>query len=170
VNSSFFLGAGPADQMQHTFGVTFQPPLVRPLLNPYNIAVNEGDSAQSGDTTSFVEAKLEVYRALLVIASGIQMAGPKLTPQTFRDGLQGTTFPNPMTQTHAGFVQFKAKTYSMTKDGAEWYWGARDRGPFTDSDGHPGTVCYLNDFKRYELGSWPKGDAPFFAGPCRNSP
>ncbi len=170
VNSSFFLGAAPTDQMQHLFGVTFQPPLVRPLLNPYNIAVHEGNPAQGGDTTSFVEAKLEIYRALLVIASGIQMAGPKLTPKTFQQGLEKTTFPNPDTETHAGHVGFKPNTYSMTDDGAEWYWSTTARGPFTDSDSHPGTVCYLNDFRRYTLGNWPTGKGPFFTGTCKSSP
>lgn len=169
VNSSFFLGAGPSTQMAHTFGLTFQPPIVSPLLNPYNVALAEGDPTQAPDTASTGEAKLEVYRALLVLASGIQMAGPNLTPETFRDGLRKTSFPNPITETHAGFVGFKPDGYSMTKDGAEWWWSTRDKGPFTDSS-NSGTVCYLNSLKRYELGSWPAGDAPFFAGPCDNGP
>jgi hypothetical protein len=166
VNSSFLLGAGPADQLQHTFGITFQPRMVNPLLNPYNVALAEGDPSQTPDTATTGEAKLEVYRALLLLASGIQMAGPHLTAQTFRDGLRTTVFPNPVTQTHAGFVGFASDGYSMTKDGAEWWWSNRDKGPFSDSAAHRGTVCYLNGGRRYELGGWPRGDAPFFSGRC----
>jgi hypothetical protein len=166
VNSSFILGQGPASQLQHTFGVTFQPRMVSPLLNPYNVAVQEGDPSVTPDTATTGEAKLEVYRALLVLASGIQMAGPHLTVESFRDGLRKAAFPNPITATHAGFVDFKPDGYSMTKDGAEWWYSTSARGPFSDSGAHPGTACYLNGGRRYELGSWPRGDAPFFAGTC----
>ena len=166
VNSSFTLGAGPPSQMAHTFGVTFQPPIVNPLQNPYTVALTEGDPKQTPDTTSSVEAKLEVYRALLLIASGIQMAGPNLTPETFRDGLRRAAFPNPITELHAGAVGFKPNGTSMTKDGAEWWWSTSAPGPFSDSGAHRGTVCYLNGRRRFELGGWPKGDAPFFSGAC----
>jgi hypothetical protein len=166
VNSSFTLGAGPNSQMQHTLGVTFQPRMVNPLLNPYNVAVQEGDPSVTPDTASTGEAKLEVYRALLVLASGIQMAGPNLTVESFRDGLRGTVFPNPITQTHAGAVGFRPDGYSMTKDGAEWYYDVNARGPFADSGAKPGTVCYLDGGARYELGGWPVGDAPFFGPTC----
>lgn len=166
VNSSFTLAVAPPDQMKHTFGVTFNPRIVKPLLNPYNVAVQEGDPSIAPDQTASVEASLEVYRALLVLASGIQMAGPKLTPETFRDGLRNTVFPNPITITRAGFVGFRPNGYSMTKDGAEWFWSPNARSPFTDGAARAGSVCYLDGGKRYELGGWPKGDAPFFTDPC----
>lgn len=166
VNSSFTLGVSPPDQLRRTFGITFNPRIIPPLLNPYNVAVQEGDPSQAPDTTASVEAKLEVYRALLVLASGIQMAGPKLTVETFRDGLRNTVFPNPITATRAGAVGLRPNGFSLTKDAAEWWWSTSARGPFTDSAAKPGTVCYLNGGNRYELGSWPKGDAPFFSGTC----
>ena len=167
VNSSFVLGAGPADQMQHTFGVTFQPRMVSPLQNPYNVALQEGDPSQSPDTTSLVEAELEIYRALLLLASGIQMAGPHLTVTSFRDGLRNAKFPNPITSIHEGAVDMQPGGYSMTADGAEWWYSTRDSGPFSDSGSHPGTVCYLNRGQRYVLGGWPRGPAPFFKqGTC----
>ena len=166
VDSSFTLSAAPADQLAHTMGVTFQPRIIKPLENPYNVALAEGDPSQTPDTASTGEAKLEVYRALLLIASGIQMAGPHLTVESFRDGLRDTKFPNPITSTHAGAVDMKADGYSLTADGAEWYYGTTATGPFSDSAGHPGTVCYLNGGRRYRLGEWPTGDAPFFSSTC----
>jgi len=167
VNSSFVLGAGPADQLAHTFGVTFQPRMVSPLQNPYNVALQEGDPTQGPDTTSLVEAELEIYRALLVLASGIQMAGPHLTVQTFRDHLRDTHFPNPLTSVQEGAVDVSSDGYSETADGAEWWYSTQDNGPFSDSSSHPGTVCYLNHGRRYALGSWPHGSAPFFKpGTC----
>ncbi len=166
VNSSFVLGAGPPSQMQHTFGLTFQPRMVNPLLNPYNVALAEGDPSQAPDTATTGEAKLEVYRALLLIASGIQMAGPNLTVDSFRDGLRNTVFPNPITVTHAGAVDVKPDGYSLTADGAEWFYSTTAKGPFSDSGAHPGTACYLFGGERHRLGDWPKGDAPFFSSTC----
>ena len=167
VNSSFILGQGPDDQMAHTFGLTFQPQMVGPLLNPYNIALQEGDPSVGPDTTTLVEAELEIYRGLLLLASGIQMAGPKLTPTTFRDGLRRTHFPNPITKTHAGFVGFPSNGYSMTDDAAEWWFSTTDNGPFSDSSSNPGTVCYVEKGIRRTIGDFPHGGAdPFFTGPC----
>ena len=166
VNSSFTLGAGPPGQMQNTFGITFHPRIVNPLLNPYNVAVQEGDPNVAPDTASTGEAKLEVYRALLLLASGIQMAGPDLNVQTFRDGLRRAAFPNPFFRTMAGAVDVRPNGYSLTADAAEWYFDPQARGPFTDSGAKAGTVCYLFGGKRRALGAWPKGDAPFFTGPC----
>jgi hypothetical protein len=165
VNSSFTLGAGPPSQMQNTFGITWHPRIVNPLLNPYNVAVQEGDPSVTPDTASTGEAKLEVYRALLVLASGIQMAGPNLTVQTFRDGLRRTAFPNPFYRTMAGAVDVRPDGYSLTADSAEWYFDTEARGPFADSS-KPGTVCYIDGGARRVLGRWPTGDKPFFTGPC----
>jgi hypothetical protein len=166
VNSSFILGAGPASQMQNTFGITFHPRIVKPLINPYNVAVQEGDPSVTPDTATTGEAKLEVYRALLLIASGIQMAGPNLTVQSFRDGLRRTAFPNPFHRTMAGAVDVRPNGYSLTADAAEWYFDTQAVGPFADSAAKPGTVCYLDGGKRRTLGAWPKGEAPFFTGRC----
>jgi hypothetical protein len=166
VNSSFILGQGPNSQMRHTFGITFQPRMISPLENPYNVALQEGDPSQGPDTTTLVEAELEIYRALLLLASGIQMAGPKLTVDSFRDGLRSTRFPNPITSTHAGAVDVRPDGYSLTADAAEWWFSTTARGPFSDSGSHPGTVCYLYGGARRTLGAWPRGPAPFFRGPC----
>lgn len=166
INSSFILGAGPPGQMQNTFGITFHPRLVKPLLNPYNRAVQEGDPSVAPDTATTGEAKLEVYRALLLLASGIQMAGPRLTVETFRDGLRRTRFPNPFHETLAGAVDVRPMGYSLTADAAEWYFDNNARGPFTDSGAKSGTVCYIDGGKRRTLGNWPRGDAPFFTGRC----
>ncbi|HVT20328.1 MAG TPA: hypothetical protein VHE57_02915 [Mycobacteriales bacterium] len=166
VDSSFILGADLGTQLQHTFGITFQPRIVPPLENPYNIALQEGDPSQAPDTTVLVEGEEEVYRALLLIASGVQMAGPHLTPQSFAAGLEKTRFPNPITSTHAGAVGFHDNGYSMTDDGAEWWYDVNAVGPFSDSASHRGTVCYLSGGRRYTLGNWPRGPAPFFKGRC----
>jgi hypothetical protein len=140
--------------------------MIKPLTNPYNVAVQEGDPAAGTDTATTGEAKLEVYRALLLLASGIQMAGPRLTVETFRDGLRNTVFPNPVTPANAGDVDVKPDGYSLTADGTEWWWSNDDPGPFSDSAAHAGTVCYVDKGRRHKLGGWPKGPGTLFQGPC----
>jgi hypothetical protein len=167
IDSSFILGYDLNTQLSHTFGITFHPRIVPPLENPYNVALQEGDPSQNPDTTVLVEGELEVYRALLLLASGIQMAGPHLTPRTFAAGLRKTTFPNPITAAHAGAVGFHLDGHSMTSDAAEWWFDTQAVGPFSDSNAHRGTVCYLDGGRRYSLGHWPRGPAPFFkSGSC----
>jgi hypothetical protein len=166
VTSSFILSGAPDSQLENTFGVTFHPRIINPLLNPYNVAVQEGDPSAVRDTATTGEAKLEVYRALLLIASGVQMAGPHLTPATFRDGLRNARFPNPFHVTMAGAVDVRPDGYSLTADGAEWFYSTTAYGPFADSRAKAGAVCYLNGGRRYRLGAWPRGNAPFFSGSC----
>jgi hypothetical protein len=166
VDSSFILGYDLDTQLSHTFGITFHPRIVKPLENPYNVALLEGDPSQPPDITVLVEGNLEIYRALLLLASGIQMAGPKLTPQTFEAGLRRAVFPNPITAAHAGAVGFQLDGHSMTTDAAEWWFDVDALGPFGDSRAHRGTVCYIDGGRRHSLGEWPRGPAPFFHAPC----
>jgi len=103
----------------------------------------------------------------LVIASGIQMAGPDLNPTTFRDGLRRTHFPNPQTSIRAGDVGYPSDGYSETDDAAEWWFSTTAIGPFSDSSSHPGTVCYVDGGLRRRIGQYPhNAPDPFFSGPC----
>ena len=103
------------------------------------------------------------YRMLLVMASGIQMAGPKLTPETFARGLQAAGFPNPATPLVAGRAGFQTGDASMTDDANEFWWSETDRSPYGDATG---TICYVDGGARRSAGTWPAGDDPFFRGPC----
>jgi hypothetical protein len=109
----------------------------------------------------------EVYRDLLLIMSGLQMAGPHLTPQSFGAGLERAAFPNPDTPIFAGHVGFAGATYSMTIDGAEFWYSASDASPYTPSSG--GAICYVGGGVRHSAGHWPQGGDPFFQEPCRGT-
>jgi hypothetical protein len=101
---------------------------------------------------------------MLLLASGIQMAGPNLTPRSFEHGLQTTTFPNPDNPNMEGKVGFLGDSYAMTVDGAEWWWSAASRSPYAGSS--VGSICYVQGGARHELGGWPAGGDPFFRLPC----
>ncbi|MBK5306436.1 MAG: hypothetical protein JJD92_07090 [Frankiaceae bacterium] len=168
INTSFVLGASPSDQLANTFGLTFQPRQVLPALEPYNQAVQEGDpSIAPVTTTNDVQNRQEIYRPLLMLAAGIQLAGPRLTVESFRDGLRKANFPNPVTESRAGAVDVPSDGWSMTSDAAEWWWSNTATGPFADSSSRPGTICYVDGGNRRKVGGWPTGRPdPFFTGTC----
>jgi hypothetical protein len=106
----------------------------------------------------------DVYWMLLSLASGIQMAGPNLTPSTFQHALQQTHFPNPYSPQMEGAVGFDGGSYAMTTDAALTWWSDSAAGPYPD--GGTGTWCYVAHGRRYSLADWPSGPPGFFQGPC----
>ena len=161
------LAAAPAEQLQRLFGLTFAPRQINPLLEPYNAAFQEGDPAMGPKTASTDYSNFtQVYRPLLMLVSGLQMAGPNLTPQTFLEGLRKTKFPNPITSTHAGAVGVPPDGYTFTADAAQWWWSNTAKGPYSDDAAGKGAICYLDGGARYDLGTWPQAEPSYFAGEC----
>lgn len=115
-----------------------------------------------------------LYDELLVLAAGIQAAGPALTPETFAAGLMTTPFPN----TGAGAapywqpsVGFGLGDHGFYNDYALAWWN--DAAEYQGLNRAPGTVqgswCYLGRGSRYNVGHYPAdADSRFFAEqPCR---
>jgi hypothetical protein len=157
-------GPGPA-HLSHTFGITFQPRQVVPEQTPANWALQEAapSSADTQDGLSIYNRNAQ-YRSLLLIASGIQLAGPVLTPGSFERGLQAAHFPNPGHPIMAGTVGFEGGSHAMTRDAAEFWWDVDDAGPYADDA--PGTLCYVDAGKRRSAGSWARQGDPYFAPSC----
>src|SRR4029077_7121012 len=118
----------PADQIIHLFGLS---------MEPMNRLFSDHPSTWAAPTTPYTSDVSEeerdwMYHELLLLASGIQMAGPNLNANTFANGLRGARFPNPDTGIKAGHVGFNAGNHSMTIDAAEWYWSESNPGPYPD--------------------------------------
>jgi len=161
------LAAAPASETRGLFGITFAPRQINPLLEPYNQALEEGDPTLGPQTKSTDYSNFtQVYRPLLLLASGLQMAGPHLTPQTFLAGLRKARFPNPITSTHAGAVGIPQDGYSFTDDAAEWWWSNTARGPYSDDAAGKGAICYVDGGARHDLGTWPHIAPKVFINPC----
>lgn len=109
----------------------------------------------------------QTYRMMLLLASGIQMAGPELTPETFERGLQRAQFPNPTHPNRQGRVGFEGGSHAMMQDVVGFWWSFDVAPP--DSQTAP-APCYLNDARRYQLGEIPARRRPFFAGRCDTGP
>jgi hypothetical protein len=163
-----------ATQRQTIMGLTLQAPM-RPYENdPSYLAMKEVDpsidyNANLGTVSQFWTQ----YHALLVLASGMQMAGPNLTPENFERALQRTDFPYPAVDpTVSGDVGFKGD-HSMTDDAAEFWWSETTPSPIgAGSDGSSGTICYTRNSARVVpgTGTWPKDGDPFLNGPCFRGP
>ncbi|GAA0611142.1 MULTISPECIES: ABC transporter substrate-binding protein [Sporichthya] len=90
------------------------------------------------------------YYFLYQLATGLQMAGPNLTPQTFSDGLRaypGGTGP-------AGTWSYPKNTWAPYRDAREIWWDPEAVSVYNGAKG-----AYRSDNKRYKPGKWPKGPA-----------
>src|SRR5205823_4261751 len=105
-------------QQSHMFGMTVIPKQQSPANDPPWWAAREVDPTfkvnayYPGQAVPAQGVALEnmyfqiEYRVLLLLASGIQMAGPRLTPAAFAAGLHRAVFPNPPTPLFAGRAGF----------------------------------------------------------------
>lgn len=134
-----------------------------PGAQAWQIGGGKGQPPSSGWGNAF-------YRPLALLAAGIQMAGPNLTPQAFRAGLEQTTFPNPgagsapLYQASVGFTDGDA---TFADDYAIAWWDERVQDPDTAA-GERGGYCYYGRGRRFRLGGWPRNLRLFTPGtPCR---
>jgi hypothetical protein len=105
------------------------------------------------------------YQAMLLLASGIQLAGPILTPQRFKQGLMEAQFPNPkagQAPYYQATVGFDETSHTMVEDyGLIWF----SRTSTSPDTGNPGTRCYLNRGQRWGLDRWdPTPPEGFYPG------
>jgi hypothetical protein len=98
---------------------------------------------------------------------GLSLAGPNLTPETFRDGM----FAFPKSPPNGGITKplmsfgrqlWTWDDYNLFDDSSEIWWDPSTSGP--DEFNHPGTGMYqwVNGGKRYLPGGLPKGAFPAF--------
>jgi hypothetical protein len=91
-----------------------------------------------------------LYYFMYLVATGIQMAGPDLTPQTFAAGMRaypGGTGP-------AGTWGYPKGQYSPYRDAREIWWDPNQISAFNNAPGR-----YASTNQRYKQGSWPVGPA-----------
>ena len=153
-------GAGSPPQLAHTFGLRFDNKILPPADRPVQWAVKESNPTLDTGNGDY----LYLYAPLLIIASGIQMAGPRLTPKTFAEGLARTRFPNPGVGVAPYFqahVSLGPHDHSFYDDAAFVWW---DGSQTSYEDGLRGKFCQAPG--RYKPGQIPRGDPPVFKGVC----
>lgn len=145
----------PVTQTRHLLGLgTANKP-----LQPADDAA-QAICQQQGCISRRRDILLGYYQPLLLLASGIQAAGPRLTPESFAAGLRSLAFPNPSLEGTrlfgVGRVGFGDQSRSMMRDFGAFAWdlGATTRIPA--SRGRTGASCLLLRGARWQLGSWPR--------------
>lgn len=156
----------PATEMQGAFGITITPRQINPLHEPWWWAESEVNPGATNSGTDYINwNNLLDYHDLLLLASGLQMAGPDLTPTNFTRGLQRAQFPNPYPEPNMeGRVGFAGGSHSMTTDAAVWWWSTTARSPYSDESA--GAICYYDHGSRFLSGQWPSVAGDPFTGPC----
>jgi len=143
---------------------------------PYWLAEREGDPTFPATDFNFDIG----YWNLLLLVSGIQMAGPNLTPKTFEQALQRTQFPNPGCggpPVYQACVGFAGGSHSMIKDFTLVWWNPNENGVEYTGPNFRGTrgtavqplggLCFVDQGLRYRRGQWPAGPPGFRDLPCR---
>lgn len=166
VENAFQPGNASPEQSQNVLGVSFRDKLLPRQNMPWYWAVKEGDP-QADPSGGLYYPMMARYHQLLQLASGIQLAGPELTPEAFEQGLQQADFPNPGAggpPAYQAAVDYSGR-HTPSDSAMLWYYSPRDSGIV--DPGVPGAVCYVNDGTRYRVGGFPAGPQPFFEDPCR---
>jgi hypothetical protein len=154
------------EQAAHVIGVSWRDKWLQNPDTSWWAAMKEGAPGYTpGDNQGYsMNAR---YQSLLMLASGIQLAGPRLTPQAFRDGLLQATFANPGAggpPYYQAAMGFPGGRHTLTSSGTMIYY---DRAaPATVERGERGAVCYVDRGIRYDLGNWPTAEPRFYEGPC----
>ena len=166
LDNTYSGGNAPPDQTGHIIGITFRNKFLPKQDMPWYWAVREADPGSDPEGNTYYASNSRYYQ-LLLLASGIQLAGPNLTPATFEQALHKARFPNP-TAGAAPFYQarvgFDAGRHVMSSDAA-MFWYDPNR-PGTVDPSVPGSICYVDRGSRYGLGEWRRSDPAFFSGPC----
>jgi hypothetical protein len=152
--------AGNPPQLDNTFGFRMDNKILPQADRPVHWAMRESNPNEDGENGDY----LYLYAPLLIIASGIQMAGPRLTPKTFAEGLARTRFPNPrsgIAPYYQAHVSLGPRDHSFYDDAAFVWWNSNET---SNLDGLRGKFCQIPG--RYMPGQLPSGDQPFFKGQC----
>jgi hypothetical protein len=110
--------------------------------------------AESPTTTPAESSVDMVYDQLELVAIGIEMAGPDLTPQTFGQGLRAYRSDGAGAD---GAWAFPAGTYTAPQDARIVWWDPTATSVFNGAMG-----AYESNNARYPIGEFPAGSPPIF--------
>ena len=151
------------NQWNRAFGVSFlSTPLPETLAASYRLHQwHTGRPPQADDTHGVI------YPNPALFMMGVHLAGPNLTPWTFRDAM--FSMP-PQNGAHAGSVTtiggsfgnkglFPFPDYTSADDTTEIWW---DNSALDPDDNTPGMSQYVEGGKRYLPGQWPASEPRVF--------
>jgi hypothetical protein len=132
----------------HAFGISSLQDQVPPTNT---IAYQAFKQVRPGEEPAFTVDL--IYYQMYMLALGIQMAGPNLTPDTFRDGM----YAYPPQVGPFGLWDFGPGDHTAADDVREIYW---DPNRTSGYNGRQGTYIDINPGARYTVGQLPSGPFP----------
>jgi hypothetical protein len=139
------------DQWARAFGVSFSGP---PLPAGRGLGYRAYKSVRPDEPSIGVEL---IYNQLNLLAIGVQMAGPNLTPETFEQGM----FAYPRRTGPSGTWGFAPGDYTTSDDAREVLWNPAATSAQTRS---AGAYQDPNGGARFPIGKWPAGPPRSAAG------
>ena len=154
------------DQMRHVFGFGNSPPYVAGIENPVVTWFNWYWGKNEGVYS------VSPIGALATLHQGVSLAGPRLTPARFRQGLfsmpaGGGAASNGVESYMGGFGRTTGVPYDDysigNRDFAVIWWSPTEvgKGKYLNDDG-TGRFMYVDGAKRYHAGQWTKGEPELF--------
>ncbi len=131
------------DEWSHAFGISYAGetlPQRATLGYAAYKSVNSDTPAQAVDI---------IYAQMYMLALGIQLAGPDLTPQTFEKGM----FSYPGGTGPYGTWGFGPGHYTPTQDARAIYWDPTKTSVYNGKQG-----AYVTASPRYKQGQWPEAE------------
>ncbi|HUR48818.1 MAG TPA: hypothetical protein VMY88_04700 [Acidimicrobiales bacterium] len=101
------------------------------------------------------------YEDLRQLFTGIQVAGPKVTPESVDKGFHAIP-AHPSSSADSPACFYLPNDYSCVKDNALWQW---DRNAVSDYSSAPGCYRMVNAAERHLVGKWPQRDITAAAKP-----
>jgi hypothetical protein len=151
-------------QWSHAFGLQLIPARVpKPQQDSYS--VHEwwfGKPPPTANNYGLIKGYVEL------LMDGLQLAGPKLTPETFRDGLYHapaqTTGPQGLglIATFGDHGYWSGTDYGGLDNAGILYWDPKTVGPDETGNVAPGMYRLVDGGKRYLPGQWPTDPVKLF--------
>ena len=168
-NTAFILN-DPSTETSGAFGVgswNKQAPLAQEMWTQASVA------AGGSSVVNIQPDGRGFYEEMLMLASGIQMAGPNLTPETFAQGLHDTHFPNPGAAGppfYQGTVGFEDGDSVMVDDLTAFWLDTRKTGQEVQNStgvNEYDAFCAVGSGIRFSEDTWPRKDGYYAPGVCR---
>lgn len=163
VDTTVFGRTYDQQQWAHAFGVT----QTSARLKPSQASWNRLHEWYFGEPVPASGVAAATFSGVSLVFSGIQAAGPTLTPESFRDGLfERSPDATVTTQPHISFGDhglWAGTDYNGIDDLAEIWWDPEATGPDElDREGR-GMYRYVDGGRRYLPGDWPQAPPAMFA-------
>lgn len=139
-------------QWPNSFGVSLTGP-AEPARATYGYAAYQSIDPKTSPSPLVVAP---IYYQLYLLSIGIQMAGPKLTPESFAAGMRSYKSPG---SGALGTWALPKGDYSVSQDARVVWWDPKASSNFNGAAG-----AYRDNGQRYRRGSLPTGD-PQVAAP-----